>query len=124
MVYVYTGWSEHYHDPDTDQVYYSMAPGLSVDASKYLGDKRIVAIGLDTPFVDAVADGQLTGKTGPPTGTPEGMPFAIHHHLLTQAGIYLLENIKLDELARDRVSTSCTMIPPLREKGAIGTPRA
>jgi kynurenine formamidase len=122
VVYVYTGWSEHYQDPDTDKVYYSMAPGLSFDAAQYLGDKRVVAVGLDTPFIDAVADGQLAGNAGPPAGTPPGMVFPIHHYFLTQAGIHLLENIKLDELARDRVSTSCTIILPLREKGASGSP--
>ena len=122
VVYVYTGWSEHYQDPDTDKVYYSMAPGLSFDAAQYLGDKRVVAVGLDTPFVDAVADGQLAGNAGPPAGTPAGMAFPIHHYFLTQAGIHLLENIKLDELARDRVATSCTIVLPLREKGASGSP--
>jgi kynurenine formamidase len=122
VVYIYTGWSESYQDPDVDKVYYSMAPGLSFDAAKYLGDKRIVAVGLDTPFVDAVAEGQLAGKVGPPAGTPPGIAFPGHHHLLTQAGVYLLENIKLDELARDRVSTSCTIVLPLLEKGASGSP--
>ena len=122
VVYIYTGWSERYQDPDTDKVYYSMAPGLGLDAAIYLGDKRIVAIGLDTPFVDPVPDGMLSGKAPPPPGTPPGMAFPIHHHMLTQAGVYLLENIKLDELARDGVSTSCTIILPLREKGASGSP--
>jgi kynurenine formamidase len=50
------------------------------------------------------------------------MAFPIHHYFLTQAGIYLLENIKLDELARDRVSTSCTIVLPLWEKGTSGSP--
>lgn len=122
VVYIYTGWSEHYQDPDIDKVYYSMAPGLSSDAAKYLGDKRIVAVGLDTPFIDPIADGQLVGKAAPPAGTLPGMPFPNHHYLLTQAGAYLLENIKLDELAKDGVSTSCTMILPLLEKGASGSP--
>ena len=122
VVYIYTGWSERYQDPDTDKVYYSMAPGLALDAAVYLGDKRIVAIGLDTPFVDPVPDGMLAGKAPPPPGTPPGMAFPIHHHMLTQAGVYLLENIKLDELARDGVSTSCTIILPLLEQGASGSP--
>ena len=122
VVYVYTGWSDRWADPDTDKVYYSMAPGLSYDAVKYLGEKRIVAVALDTPFVDAMAEGQLAGKAGPPTGTPPELAFASHHHLLTQMGIHLVENAKLDELARDRVWTSCTMILPLREKGSAGSP--
>lgn len=122
VVLVYTGWSDHYQDPDEDKVYYSAAPGLSYDAAKYLGERRVVAAGLDTPFVDSVAEGQFEGKAGPPPGTPEGMVFPVHHHFLTQAGIHTLENLNLSELARDRVFTSCAMILPLREKGAGGSP--
>jgi kynurenine formamidase len=68
-----------------------------------------------------VAEGQLEGKAGPAPGTPPGLPFAVHHHMLAQAGIHLVENAKLDELAADRVWTSCTMILPLRDKGAAGS---
>jgi kynurenine formamidase len=121
VVYIYTGWSENWKDPDTEKRYYSMAPGLTEDAAKYLSDRRIVAISLDTPFVDAVAEGQLAGKANPPSGTPPGIPFSAHHQFLTQAGIHLVENAKLDDLARDRVWTSCTLILPLREKGGAGS---
>jgi len=121
VVYVHTGWGEHWKDPDTEKFYYAMAPGLSYDGAQYLAKRRIVAIGLDTPFVDPVAQGQLQGKAGPAAGTPQGLPFAVHHHMLTQAGIHHIENAKLDELARDKVWTSCTMILPLREKGAAGS---
>jgi kynurenine formamidase len=121
-VFVYTGWGDLWKDPDTDKVYYSMAPGLSYDAVKWLGEKRIVVVALDTPFVDAMAEGQLAGKAGPAPGTPPGFAFAAHHHLLAQMGIHLIENAKLDEIARDRVWTSCTMILPLREKGGAGSP--
>ena len=71
-VYVYTGWSERWKDPDVEKTYYAMAPGLSYDAAQYLGERRVVLVGLDTPFVDAVADGQLAGKAGPAPGTPPG----------------------------------------------------
>ena len=122
VVYVYTGWSDQYQDPDTNKVYYSKAPGLSYEAAKYLGERRVVAVGLDTPFLDAVADGQLAGTAAPPPGTPAGMAFPVHDYFLTQAGIHNLENVKLDDLARDQVSTSCTIVLPLREKGAAGSP--
>jgi len=121
VVYVRTGWGEHWRDPDTEKFYYTKAPGLSFDAAQWLAGRRIVLIALDTPFVDTVAEGQLQGKGGPAPGTPPGLPFAVHHHMLSQAGIHLLENAKLDELAADRVWTSCTMILPLREKGAAGS---
>ena len=120
VVYVHTGWGEHWRDPDSEKVYYGRAPGLSYDAAHYLGERRIVAIGLDAPFIDAVPDGMLQGKVGPAPGTPPGLPFAVHHHMLTQMGIHHIENAKLDELARDKVWTSCTMILPAREKGAAG----
>ena len=120
VVYVHTGWGEQWSDPDTAKVYYSQAPGLSYDAAQYLAQRRIVAVGLDTPFIDPVPEGMLQGKAGPAPATPQGMPFAVHHHMLTQAGIHHIENAKLDELARDKVWTSCTMILPPREKGAAG----
>jgi kynurenine formamidase len=122
VVYVNTGWGEHWSDPDTQKVYYSAAPGLSYDAARYLGERRIVAIGLDAPFIDTVPEGMLQGKAGPAPGTPAGLPFAVHHHMLTQMGIHHIENAKLDELARDKVWTSCTMILPALDKGAAGAP--
>jgi kynurenine formamidase len=120
VLYIYTGWSDYWQDPDTDKVYYSKAPGLSYDAAKYLTEKRIVAIGLDTPFIDPVPEGMLAGKAGPAAGVPDGIPFALHHHMLTQMGIHHIENAKLDVIANDRVWTSCTMILPPREKGSAG----
>jgi len=122
VVYVRTGWGDHWRDPDTEKTYYAQAPGLSYDAAMYLGERRVVVIALDTPFVDPVPEGMLQGKAGPAAGTPEGLPFAVHHHMLTQMGIHHIENAKLDELANDKVWTSCTMILPLRDKGAAGSP--
>ncbi|HYY61993.1 MAG TPA: cyclase family protein, partial [Burkholderiales bacterium] len=121
VVYVHTGWGEHWRDPDTEKTYYAAAPGLAYDAARYLADKRIVAVGLDAPFIDTVPEGLLQGKAAPAEGTPPALPFAVHHHLLSQAGVHLVENAKLDELARDRVWLSCTLILPLREKGAAGS---
>ncbi len=121
VVFVHTGWGDYWKDPDTDKKYYAAAPGLAYDAGMYLGKKRIVAVGLDTPFIDTVAEGMLQGKGGPAPGTPPGLPFALHHHMLTQMGIHHLENSKLDAMAKDKVWTSCTMILPLLEKGAAGS---
>jgi kynurenine formamidase len=132
VLYVYTGWSDFWRDPDTEKFYYTKAPGLAYDAARYVGNRRIVAVALDTPFVDPVNEGQLQGKSGPAAGTPAGLPFAVHHHMLTQMGIHHIENARLGEMARDKVWTSCTMILPALEKGnagaavrpvAIGVPR-
>ena len=121
VVLVHTGWGDYWQDPDEAKKYYGSAPGLSYDAAQYIGKKRAVAVGLDTPFIDPVPEGMLQGKAGPAAGVPEGLPFAVHHHLLTQMGIHHVESAKLDELARDRVWTSCVMLLPLRERGAAGS---
>ena len=79
--------------------YYAMAPGLSVDAAKWLATKRIVAIGLDAPFIDAVPNGMLQGKAPPAPGTEPGLPFSIHHYMLSVFGIHHLENLNLAAMA-------------------------
>lgn len=121
VVYIRTGWGDHWKDPDTEGVYYSKAPGLGYDAAQYLGERRIVAIGLDTPFIDPVPEGMLQGKAPPAEGTPPGLPFAVHHHMLTKMGIHHLEHVNLQAVANDKVWTSCTMVLPLREKGGAGS---
>ena len=95
MVWIYTGWSEHWKDGDEGGPYYAMAPGLSVDAAKLLAGKRIVAIGLDAPFIDAVPSGMLQGKAPPAPGTEPGLPFSVHHYMLSVFGIHHLENLNL-----------------------------
>ncbi len=122
VLYVYTGWSDNWKDPDVEKAYYAKGPGLSYDAAKYLEEKRVVLVALDNPFTDPVSDGQLQGRTPPPAGAPVGLPFVVHHHNLTQSGIYNIQNANLAALARDKVWTSCTMILPLLERGGAGSP--
>src|SRR5581483_2867224 len=120
-VYIYTGWSEHWKDPDVDKVYYTMGPGLSYDGAEHLAKKLTVLVALDNPFTDPVNEGQLQGKAPPAKSMPKGRPFGIHHFNLTQAGIYQIQNAKLDELAADKVWTSCTIVLPLRVAGGGGS---
>jgi len=122
VLYIYTGWGDNWKDPDTEKFYYTKGPGLAYDAAKYIEDKQVVLLALDNPFTDPVADGFLQGKAAPPAGTPPNTPFAIHHHNLTQAGIYQIQNASLGALANDKVWVSCTMILPLRAQGNSGSP--
>jgi kynurenine formamidase len=122
VLYIYTGWEDHWQDPDTLQVYYTKGPGLAYDAAQYIQEKAVVLVALDNPFTDPAAEGQIRGEAPPPAGTPEGLPWAIHHHNLTEAGIHQIQNAHLADLAHDRVWTSCTIILPLREAGASGSP--
>lgn len=129
VILIYTGWSENYQDPDITKLYYSMAPGISYNLAKYLASKEVVAVGLDTPFVDALSD--PSNPIAPPKGTPSNMAFPVHHYFLTQAGVHTLENFNLKKMAEDSVELSCVMILPLMVKGssassirpvAIGSP--
>lgn len=118
VLYIYTGWSDTW---EADE-YYTKGPGLANDALAYIEEKQIVLVALDNPFTDPVNEGQLMGQAGPPEGAPDGLPFVIHHYNLTQSGIHQIQNMKLDELARDKVWTSCTIILPLRSQGNSGSP--
>ncbi len=122
VLYIYTGWSDNWKDPDTEKFYYTMGPGLSYDAATYIAEKGIVLLSLDNPFTDPVNEGQLMGKAPPAEGTPPGLPFVVHHENLARSGIHQIQNANLAALAKDKVWTSCTIILPLRSKGGSGSP--
>ena len=50
-------------------------------------------------------------------------PFEVHQLLLVRNGVYNLENLDLEELARDQVYEFAFVFAPLRLKGATGSPR-
>jgi len=122
VLYIYTGWEDLWQDPDQLQEYYTKGPGLSVDATLLLERKAIVLVGIDNPFTDPVKEGQLQGSAPPPPDTPPGLPFFVHHHNLTQAGIHQIQNAHLEEMAADGAWLSCTIILALRERGGAGSP--
>lgn len=122
VLLIYTGWGDHWKDPDREKLYYTKGPGLAYDAAQLLERDAVVLVALDNPFTDPVAEGFLEGKAPPPAGTPAGLPFAIHHHNLTQAGIHNIQNANLGALAADKVWLSCAIILPLRTQGASGSP--
>jgi hypothetical protein len=101
--------------------YYSCGPGLSRDAAQYIATKNIVCVGMDVPFIDSMNEGFLQGASGAPADAPSDLPFFIHHHNLTQAGIYQVHNMHLDELAADEVYLSAIFILPLRVRGAANS---
>jgi kynurenine formamidase len=121
VVYIHTGWGDNWKDPEPEPHYYTEGPGLGYDAAQFIAEQAVVLVALDNPFTDAVNHGQFKGQSGPADGYPKGYPFAIHHHFLVEAGIHQIQNAKLDELARDRVWISCTIILPLRIRGGGGS---
>jgi kynurenine formamidase len=92
---------------------YLRAAGMAADASAWLAETGVRAVGadniawdLDSPRVDP-----LTGTTLPG-----------HVILLVQHGIYIIENLYLEELARDRIYEFTFICLPPKLKGATGAP--
>jgi kynurenine formamidase len=85
-------------------------PGLGLEAGQWLCDRKIVLVGTDTWASEVV-----------PPEDPD-RPFPVHQLLLVRHGIYNLENLDLEELARDKVYESAFVFAPLRLKGATGSP--
>ena len=122
VLYIYTGWGDGWIDPDTGKTYYTKGPGLSYDAAKYI-ERQAGGAGRARQSVHRSGAGRLAaGQGGPRRGHAAGLPFAIHHHNLVQAGIHQIQNANLGELAKDKVWLSCTIILPLRSKGGSGSP--
>jgi kynurenine formamidase len=122
VLYIHTGWGVRWKDPDVDKIYYTQGPGLSYDGAHLAQEKGVALVALDNPFTDAVRAGMLRGEAPIADDYPADLPFAVHHHLLTQAGIHQIQNAKLDELASDGVWLSYTFILPLRFHGGGGSP--
>jgi kynurenine formamidase len=85
-------------------------PGLGMAAGRWLCEKKIVLVGSDTWATEVV----------PPEN--KDRPFEVHQLLLVRHGIYNLENLDLEELARDKVYEFAFIFTPLRLKGASGSP--
>ena len=120
VVLINTGWSDNYQDPDDLGIYYTKAPGVSYNLVKYLSDKQVVGVGLDTWGVDTFAE---EGEYGPERNqNPEGIANPAHHYFLTQSGVHTLENFNLKDLAKDSVDLSCVIILPLMTQGSSASP--
>lgn len=123
VVFIHTGWGRKWHEQP--EAYYLEGPGLAHDAAVWLADQGIALLGLDNPFTDAAKWLPGTGPV-PPEATwadPEGwLPFGIHHHNLTQAGVLQIQNLYLSEVADARVWEAAVFILPIRIEGGGGSP--
>ena len=56
-----------------------------------------------------------------PDPGPTGNPQPVHTKLLIENGIYLMESLDLEELAKQRVYEFCFIALPLKIRGATGS---
>jgi kynurenine formamidase len=52
----------------------------------------------------------------------QGMMMPVHQHVLAEAGVHLIENLALDEIARNQIASFCFILLATKFKGATGCP--
>jgi kynurenine formamidase len=78
----------------------------------WAAERGVVAVGADNMAWDQF------NERDPETGST----LFAHMHLLTEKGIYILENLNLEDLARDRRWVFAFVAIPLKLEGATGSP--
>lgn len=95
-----------------DEKAYLEAAGVAKSGTLWAAEHEVVAVGADNMAWDQI------GPRDPETG----VTLFAHLHLLTQKGIYILENLNLEELAHDRCYEFAFIAIPLKFQGATGSP--
>jgi arylformamidase len=99
-----TGWSEYFGD----MKFYNEYPFLSEDAARWLVEKGVQLIAMDTPSPDNPAHSRGTSKDSP------------NHKVLLGAGVVLVEYLaNLKSLTASEVEL---IVMPLKLKGCDGSP--
>lgn len=75
--------------PDKEKMAETAGAGVTLQVADYCAAADVVSVGTDTPACEVAPSIQ------------EGNPHPVHERLLVEAGIYILENIYLEDLARD-----------------------
>ncbi len=105
---VHTGNAPYWNDTER----YLAGPGMSTDASRWLAEKGVIAVGADNMAWD------VPGLVDPDLGCL--LPG--HLILLARRGIYIIENLKTDELAAAGAHRFTFVCTPLKLVGATGSP--
>jgi kynurenine formamidase len=108
IVLIRTGWGRYFGVDNAR--YLEGEPGIDVAAARWLTRQDVVAIGCDNMAVEVLPNPDRT----------QMMP--VHQHVLAEAGVHLIENLALDELAHDRLTSFCFILLATRFKGATGCP--
>jgi len=91
---------------------YLQAAGVSKSGTLWAADQGVTAVGADNMGWD------VPEERDPESGATQ---FG-HVYLLPEKGIYIIENLKLEELARDRCYRFAFIGIPLKFNGATGSP--
>jgi kynurenine formamidase len=103
-----TGWGRYFAVDNAR--YLQGEPGIDLPGARWLIDQGIAAIGTDNMAVEVLPN------------PDHGLSLPVHQYALSQCGVYLIENLALEEMAIDRVSVSCFVLLATKFRGATGSP--
>lgn len=106
-VLIHTGWGRLW---GVDNVKYnSGCPGIGALAAEWLAKQDVMLLGADNFPVEVAPN------------PDKSLSLPVHQIALVVNGIFLLENMKLDELAAKRVYEFAFAVQPLKIKGGTGS---
>jgi kynurenine formamidase len=108
VVLVRTGYGALWSEPDA----YLKGSGVSAAGSTWLIDRKVSAVGADNMAWDVIG----------PTDPDLGVTLPGHVLLLVRAGIPIIENLNLEQLASAKVHEFVFICLPLKMRGATGSP--
>jgi kynurenine formamidase len=106
-VILHTGWGRLWGKEN--ERYMRTNPGIDVAASEWLARQDPMLIGADTAPIN------VTPSPDPKLSNP------VHQIALVVNGVFLLENLRLDELASQRAYEFALVVEPLKLVGATGS---
>lgn len=112
VVLIRTGWRTVFNsDP---QRYVSSAPGIGIEAARWLAEQQVAAVGSDNMAVE-VQTAHDRFEDG--SAAPE-----CHKLLIRDRGTYLIELLNLEELATHAAAEFLFVAAPLKILGGSGSP--
>jgi kynurenine formamidase len=110
VVLIRTGLLRYWPDPQQLAEHRGAGPDLSV--ARWLVERGVVATGSDTETYEV--------QPTPDPGVPSN-PQPVHTHLLIEHGVYIMESLYLEHLARERVHEFLFVALPTKIVGTTGS---
>lgn len=109
-VLIGTGWSRHWDDPEVFTGQLGGAPGPGPGAGEWLAERGPRLVGGETLAFEHI-----------PAGSGHAV-LPVHGRLLVDAGIHIVETMRLTGLAESRATEFLLVLAPLPLAGATGSP--
>ena len=113
-VFIRTGWGPYFRGNESDRALYggNFSPGPGLSGAEWLIKQGARIVGNDT----------LTFEKRPPIVLePKFQVFPVHMRLIADKGIYIIENLDLEELAKARAYEFAVVVPPIKVLGGTGS---